>query len=519
MNLQILSTSDSHTFWWGEETIAKDVAAPYGLFRAASVLSTMTKDAEKNGDFLIKIDNGDFIQGPLLGNYIAESAPDQATIFSELPKQIAYDVRTLGNHEFNFGIDYLKKIFEDDQTLLNANVLDKKTGQPFIGQAYKIFEKKGKKVAVIGLTTKYVPNWEKPENIRGIEFVDPVQVAKGLIKQLKSRVDAIVIAYHGGFARDLTTGAILEPETGENQGNELLKLSGLSALVTGHQHRQIAGVYNGVPVSQPGYRAEAVGQLTIPFTDEKNQKGQTQPAVANLVHTNNWPEDAKLLAQYQSLKEKLDAWLDQVLANSGIDLTIQSVPRARQTGHPFVDLINHIQLEATGADLSATALFNDEVAGFGHTITRRSILGNYPFPNTLVTIAMTGKQVQKALETNAAYFTLVDQQIAVNPAYHLSKKQDYNYDLWLGLDYRFDLTKPIGQRVTIEAIQQQPFDPYKTYRVVVNNYRATGAGNQVFKEGKVLSEGRQTISELIENYFQNHDNIFSTKQKHFHIDY
>lgn len=519
MNLQILSTSDTHTFWWGENTVEKGKVAPYGLFRAASVLSSVSKEFEKNGDFVLKIDNGDFIQGPLLGNYLAEYVPEKAKVFSKVGKQIGYDVRTLGNHEFNYGLDYLKAIFKDDPTLLNANVLDEQTGQPFIGQAYKIFEKKGQKVAVIGLTTKYVPHWEKPENIAGLRFEDPVEVAKVLIDQLRSKVDAVVISYHGGFARDLTTDEPLEPETGENQGNELLKLEGLSALVTGHQHRQIAEVCHGIPLSQPGYRAEAVGHLTLHLGERQENDENQQTAIANLIHTGNWSEDASLVTNYQSLKDELDAWLDQVLSHSDSDLAIQSVAKARQVGHPFVGFINQVQLDATGADLSATALFNDEVAGFGRTITRRSILGNYPFPNTLVTIAMTGTQVKEALETNAAYFTIVDGKIAVSLAYRLSKKQDYNYDLWLGLDYHFDLSQPVGQRVTIDSIQEQPFSPDMVYKVVVNNYRATGAGNPVFSEGKVLSEGTEVISSLIEKYLKKHRHQQFKSKKHFYIEY
>ncbi|MDF7637133.1 bifunctional UDP-sugar hydrolase/5'-nucleotidase [Leuconostocaceae bacterium ESL0958] len=518
MNLDIFSTSDSHTFWWPEEIENPKKTAPYGLFRAASALAARAAAAEKEGGFVLKIDNGDFIQGPLLGHYLAKAAPNQAGLFQQVAQAMAYDVRILGNHEFNYGLDYLKAIFREDDSLVNANVVAEATGRPFIGQPYKIFEKKGRRVAVIGLTTKAVPRFEQPENIRGLRFEDPVTVAAKLIQELRPTVDAIVIAYHGGFSRDLTTNAVLEAETGENQGQELLQLEGLTALVTGHQHRKIASVYQGVPVSQPGYRAEAVGHLQIAL-DEAGKGAIQSTAKAELIDTQDWPADASLVQTYQPFKQALDSWLDQVIAHSNGDYRITSVTAARRRGHPFLNLINNIQLLATGADLSATALLNEEATGFGQTITRRSILSNYPFPNTLVTLAMTGRQIKQALETNADYFTVRHGQLAINPAYRVPKRQDYLYDLWGGLHYSFDLNKARNQRVSIRAVQGQPFHLNQTYRVVVNNYRATGTGNPIFAAAQVLAVSQKTVAEIIADYCQEQSLLAYSAQPNFHIDY
>lgn len=520
MKLQVLSTSDSHTFWWASNIIDKDAIKPYGLFRAASTMSVIESIARAEGDFVLKIENGDFIQGSPLGTYLANVAVDKSKVFETIPQEMGYDARILGNHEFNYGREYLESIFKDDDSLLNANVLDATTNLPFIGKAYKIYEKKGKRVAVIGLTTKYVPNWERPENIPGLFFEDPVKVAKRLVSKLQKKADAVVIAYHGGFSRDLDTGAVLEKETGENQGNELLAIPGVSALVTGHQHRLLTGVYNGVPISQPGYRAETVGQLTVDLdagTDQAADDSVELPA-SRLIKTANWPEKAQLVSETANLKADLDKWLDEVIVSLGADMTLGYVPKARQEGHAFVDLINQVQLDATGADLSATALFNDEMPGFHKDVTRRELLGNYPFPNTLVDIALTGKQLKTALEVNAGYFTLQDGDVMISKPYYYPKKQDYNYDLWSGLNYRFDLTKPEGERVTIEDTKGQPFDSEKTYTVAVNNYRATGAGNEVFSKGKVVKRYSEPLTTLLLDYLKQHEGLVIEHQDNFHID-
>ncbi|CAH1851098.1 bifunctional metallophosphatase/5'-nucleotidase [Convivina intestini] len=510
MKLQLLSTSDTHGFWWDDDFIKKGQIRSDGLLRAASAMAVVDSLAQAQGDWVLKIENGDFIQGSPLTTYIAECATDQANLFETIPKAIGYDVRVLGNHEFNYGRDYLTNIFKNDKTLLNANILDSTTGQPFIGQPFKIFEKKGYRVAIIGLTTKAIPRWEKPENITNLHFADPVLIARRLVTELASQVDEIVLAYHGGFSRDLVNNQILEEETGENQGNELLNISGVSAIITGHQHRLIANTYQQIPISQPGYRAEAIGQLTLDL-------GHIEPAQSRLIKTANWPANAQLSKKLTHIRTELDNWLDQPIGQLATDIVLTDVAQVRRTGHPFVDLINQVQLAATGADLAATALFNDEMPGFHKIVTRRQLLANYPFPNTLVTVAMTGKQIKEALEVNAGYFTLENGEIKVSDRYHFPKQEDYNYDLWAGLNYEFHLNHSLGERVTVNSIRGLPFNPSKTYSVAINNYRATGAGNPIFAQGKVLHRGKIPLTRLIQNYLQQHPDLVLKTKKHFKI--
>ena len=135
-------------------------------------------------------------------------------------------------------------MFAQTPNLLNANILDETTQQPFVGQPYKIFERQGVKIGVIGLTTQYIPHWEQPAHIQGLTFADPVMVAQKCIAEIRSQVDVLILAYHGGFAEDLQTGKPLERYFG-NQGYQLLQLAGVDALVTGHQHREIAEVVHG----------------------------------------------------------------------------------------------------------------------------------------------------------------------------------------------------------------------------------------------------------------------------------
>ena len=130
-------------------------------------------------------------------------------------------------------------------------------------------------MGILGLTTQYIPNWEQPHHIEGLRFEDAVVTAKKWVKTLKDeeKVDIVVVSYHGGFERDLETGEPTETLTGENQGYQLcMEVEGIDVLLTGHQHRQIAGnMINGVIVVQPGKDGIALGKVTLQL--EKDEAG------------------------------------------------------------------------------------------------------------------------------------------------------------------------------------------------------------------------------------------------------
>lgn len=125
MKTTILSTSDVHGYFLADDFRRPLQDLGFGLAKAATVIR---REREKAGDgeLVITIENGDFIQGSPLTNYIEKVVPDEAVLYNELAEAVGYDVRILGNHEFNYGRDYLEKVFAGNQTLLNANIVDEK---------------------------------------------------------------------------------------------------------------------------------------------------------------------------------------------------------------------------------------------------------------------------------------------------------------------------------------------------------------------------------------------------------
>lgn len=504
MQVKILSTSDVHGYVRADDFRRPLLNEGLGLTRAATVIAAV-EDALAPTDVLVKIENGDFIQGSPLTNYIEKEAPEEALIYRRLTDAVGYDVRILGNHEFNYGRDYLEHAMGDDPKVLNANIVDTVTQRPFIGKPYAVLQKDDLKVGVIGLTTKFIPHWEQPDHIRNLTFLDPVEVARQYINEIRADVDVLILAYHGGFAEDLETGAPLEHQTSENQGYQLLQLQGVDALVTGHQHRELAAVSHNVPTTQPGYRGDHVGEITL----ELNNAHKIVARKANLIKTAEYAPDPKIETLIGPLQARVDTWLDRAVGHVGDNMQITDHFKARMHNHPFVELVNRVQMEATGTTIANTAIFNDEVRGLSNAVTLRDVMTNYIYPNTLVVESLTGQDIKDALEVNARYFALTtDGKLTINPKFMSPKVQHYNYDIWSGIDYTFDLSQPMNQRVVQVTKDGEPLDMLAEYEVTMNNYRAGGAGNfDMFAVDKIVREVQIDTAELIGDYIMTHPAI------------
>ncbi|GGN64206.1 hypothetical protein GCM10007971_31870 [Oceanobacillus indicireducens] len=163
---------------------------------------------------MIVLDNGDLIQGtPLMTHYVKNHAEKPNPMIA-IMNQIGLDAGVPGNHEFNFGKAILQDaVDQSNYPWLSANIVDEKTGKPYFGSPYIIKTlSNGVKVAITGVTTHYVPNWETPEHIQGIQFADAFTTLKEIVKEIQSNedYDLLIALYHGGFERDMETGEVTE---------------------------------------------------------------------------------------------------------------------------------------------------------------------------------------------------------------------------------------------------------------------------------------------------------------------
>src|SRR5699024_10892929 len=106
--------------------------------------------------------------------------------------------------------------------ILGANISGP-AAKKIVDAPYEILEKKGVKIGIVGLTTQFIPHWEDPANIAGLRFHSVVESLKLQVAQLRSQVDVLIAAYHGGFEADLQTDQPTEKLTGENEGSAILR--------------------------------------------------------------------------------------------------------------------------------------------------------------------------------------------------------------------------------------------------------------------------------------------------------
>ena len=156
-----------------------------------------------------------------LCNYLVSERQTSAPL-TDIYNRLNFDFGTIGNHEFNYGLPYLKDTLSQlHHPVLCANILDTQN-QPFTGNGIHYFEKAGLTVGVIGLTTQYIPNWEQPNHIKGLQFHSAVDTLAQLLPDVRNNADIVVVSYHGGFERDVDTNEPTEALSGENEASEIL---------------------------------------------------------------------------------------------------------------------------------------------------------------------------------------------------------------------------------------------------------------------------------------------------------
>lgn len=508
--LVILQTSDIHGNLM-PISYGNNQEVEYGLAKLALPL----KEEMKQADNSFLIDNGDLIQGTPLTYHHARHQPNEQNPMVKILNYLKYDAAVIGNHEFNYGQDLLEKaVSESNFPWLSANILESGTNQPAFGRPFMIKEfDNGLRVALLGLTTHYIPNWENPNHIKGLEFADAYSTAKEWVKYLQQneQFDLLIVSYHGGIECEPETGEPAETLTGENQGYRICtEIEGIDVLLTGHQHRKLVCELNGVTVVQPGFNAQSFGKIQVSF-EFSYGKWQVKDKSAAIIEVNEAKAEQAILELAKSYEIQSQKWLDQPIGTIVGDMSVRSAFDIRMEDNPLIEFINKVQMDAAGADISATALFHNESPGFPAEVTMRDIVSNYIYPNTLKVIRITGADLKAALEKSALYFDVKDGELIVNPSFEKPKPQHYNYDMWEGIQYTLDISRPAGERVTELNYKDEPVKSDASYDVVMNNYRAGGGGNYPMFKGKpVLREIQRDMTEILADYFQKHGIIHAT---------
>ena len=460
----------------------------------------------------LRIDNGDILEGsPYLAYYYRNRDKYPRNPMIDVINYGEYDYYNTGNHDFNYGpanlMDFITNIKAKS---LCGNV---KYNGKVLGREYTIHEfDKDHKIALIGVVTHYIKNWEKPVNLIGIEVEDAFEYVKKTVAKIKANEDVkgIVVVYHGGFERDLETGVPTEDLTGENQAYQMCQeIPEIDVIISGHQHRSFATKVLGKSVTQTRHEGAEIAVIDWDLdSHEITEKVVVCDAEPSL----------ELTEKFMDIENGTEKWLDIPLGKIvDADLEVKDEFEARLHKHPVITFINKVQMAASGSMLSGNALFNGAV-GFRKEITMRDIVSTYVYPNTVVVFEVTGKVLKAYLEKNAEYFDVVDNEIGVTHSFVYPKPQHYNYDMVDGIDYVIKVSNPVGERIIEMKYNGKDIKEDDVFTLSLSNYRAAGGGNFfMFKDCKRVLEIQEDMVTLMSNYLIDEKEVYLNHKENIKV--
>ncbi|MBU9828974.1 bifunctional 2',3'-cyclic-nucleotide 2'-phosphodiesterase/3'-nucleotidase [Rahnella sp. FC061912-K] len=527
VDLRIMETTDLHSNMMDFDYYKDKPTEKFGLVRTASLIHAARNEVTNS----VLVDNGDIIQGSPLGDYMAAKGLKEGDVH---PVYLAmntlnYAVGNLGNHEFNYGLDYLKKALAGAKfPYVNANVIDDKTGKPlftpFLITDNAVKDRDGKthnlRIGYIGFVPPQIMVWDKA-NLQGkVTVADITETAKKWIPEMRKQgADIIVAIPHSGLSGDpYKTMA-------ENSVYYLSQVKGIDAIMFGHAHAVFPseefasikgadikqGTLNGVPAVMPGMWGDHLGVVDMVLSnDGGNWKVETAKAEARPIYDKE--QKKSLAAEDQDLVKVLapshDATREFVSKPIGKSTDNMYSYLALVQDDPTVQIVNNAQKSYTEhfiqgdpdlADLpvlSAAAPFKvggrkNDPASFVEVekgeLTFRNAADLYLYPNTLVVMKVTGQEVKDWLECSAGQFNQIDlNSTKPQSLINWDGFRTYNFDVIDGVNYQIDVSQPAkfdgectlvnkdAERIKNLTYNGKPIDLKATFLVATNNYRAYG---------------------------------------------
>ncbi|MEV2214343.1 5'-nucleotidase C-terminal domain-containing protein [Streptomyces sp. NPDC050997] len=503
--LTVMGTTDlhGHVFNWdyfkdAEYTDAQGNAQ--GLSRISTLVNQVRKEKGRRNTLLL--DAGDTIQGTPLTYYYAKVDPITAEGGPVHPmaaamNAIGYDAVALGNHEFNYGIETLRKFEEQcDFPLLGANALDAKTLKPaFAPYVIKTFHVKGAppvRVAVLGLTNPGIAIWDKAYVQGKLTFPGLEEQAAKWVPRLRSMgADVVVVSAHSGSSGTSSYGDQL-PYVENSAALVAQQVPGIDAILVGHAHVEIpelkvANTKTGrtVVLSEPLAYAERLSVFDFELVFDRG-RWSVESVKASVRNSNSVADDPKITRLLKDDHDVVVAYVNQVVGSATETLT---TVEARYKDAPIIDLITRVQEDVVRAALAGTEYASVPVIAqaspFSRTsqipageVTIRDLSSLYVYDNTLVAKLMTGAQVRAYLEYSAQYFvqTAAGAAVDVEKLTNAGGRPDYNYDYVSGLSYEIDIAQAAGSRIRNLSFGGVALDDAQQFVLAVNNYRANGGG-------------------------------------------
>ena len=483
IKLKIVQTSDIHGNFFPYDFINRKAWGG----SLARVHAFAEEQRKTFGENLILLDNGDILQGQPSVYYYNFIDTVSSHLCADMLNFMRYDAANMGNHDIETGhAVYDRWVKECNFPVLGANIIDTKTGAPYL-PPYKIIERDGIKIAVLGLITPAIPAWLAENLWEGLQFEDMETSARKWVKiiQEKEKPDILIGLFHSGREASKNTG-----KWNENASLTVAQnVPGFHIVLMGHDHRQFCQNVpncegNYVMAVNPGSNGNDVSDIDITIT--KNGNETSMNIDARLTDMNKYEPSQEFMAHFKKQYDDVDNFVKQKIGT--ITASLDTRP-AYFGSSAFIDFIHTLQLAISGADISFAAPLSFDATIDKGDIYMSDMFNLYKYENMLYVMELTGKEIKDYLEYSYSIWTrqmtspddslllLKDITPEEDKSHAIFANPSYNFDSAAGIIYTVDVTKPQGEKISISSMADgTPFLMDKTYKVAINSYRGNGGG-------------------------------------------
>jgi len=492
--LVVLGTTDLHGYVMPYDYLTVKEVSDYG----AAKTFTLIKWAREMYNNTILIDTGDAIQGSVLAEREARIDPikmgDTPSIIKAM-NIMDYDVVGIGNHEFNFGLEYLDlAIASADFPMISANLYNEDTKELRYDPSV-ILEREVDgipiKIGVIAFLPPEIMMWDRVL-LEGKVYAEPIvdAAAKYVPKLREEGVDLVIVSLHQGSS---DAEAILE------------NVEGIDGIIMGHSHGKIADKIDGVPVTMAGSWGNSLGLIHFHLLNSDGE-WEVFSSCPQLWHVDEKVEAAPEIVE--AVKEQHEATIDYVMAPVGTTAVPIKGYFSRVIDNEVTQLVNEAQLwyvkeyfKGTEYEsmplLSAAAPFRTNTSVDAGDVRIMNAADIYIYSNTLHVVRVNGLELKGWLEKCAENFNQIDPN-STEEQNLLARFSSYNFDIIEGINYQIDVRNPVGQRIVNLTYEGEEVEDDMEFLVVTNNYRAGGGGYHLVDADIVLSSTVENRSVIID---------------------